>query len=101
MYNMLSQRVNKVYIYIYIQRDTYIERYMHYTYTYIHILFVFIYPKSRQLRARGGLDAPAVGPLPPAVAGVSELGKGPMGSSLMGSRQISCFLTEGLFGYSR
>ena len=28
-------------------------------------------------------------------------GKGQMGSALMGSLQISCFLTEGLFGYSR
>ena len=29
------------------------------------------------------------------------LGKGQMGSALMGSLQILCFLTEGLFGYSR
>ena len=28
-------------------------------------------------------------------------GKGQMGSALMGSLQISCFLTEGPFGYSR
>ena len=27
-------------------------------------------------------------------------GKGQMGSALMGSLQISCFLTEGLFWYS-
>ena len=31
----------------------------------------------------------------------AEFGKGQMGSALMGSLQISCFLTEGLFGYSR
>ena len=31
----------------------------------------------------------------------SVLGKGQMGSALMGSLQISSFLTEGLFGYSR
>ena len=31
----------------------------------------------------------------------SILGKGQMGSALMGSLQTSCFLTEGLFGYSR
>ena len=29
------------------------------------------------------------------------LGKGQMGSALMGSLQISCLLTEGLFGHSR
>ena len=29
------------------------------------------------------------------------VGKGQMGSALMGSLQILCFLTEGLFGYSR
>ena len=29
------------------------------------------------------------------------IGKGQMGSALMGSLQISCFLTEGPFGYSR
>ena len=29
-----------------------------------------------------------------------HFGKGQMGSALMGSLQISCFLTEGLFGYS-
>ena len=34
--------------------------------------------------------------------GVSAVcGKGQMGSALMGSLRISCFLTEGLFGYSR
>ena len=31
----------------------------------------------------------------------APLGKGQMGSALMGPLQISCFLTEGLFGYSR
>ena len=31
----------------------------------------------------------------------ARLEKGEMGSALMGSLQISCFLTEGLFGYSR
>ena len=30
-----------------------------------------------------------------------EFGKGQMESALIGSLQISCFLTEGLFGYSR
>ena len=29
------------------------------------------------------------------------VGKGQMGSALMGSQQILVFLTEGLFGYSR
>ena len=29
-----------------------------------------------------------------------RIGKGQMGSALMGSLRISCFLTEGLFGYS-
>ena len=31
----------------------------------------------------------------------NKVGKGQMGSALMGSLQISCSLTEGLFGYSR
>ena len=31
--------------------------------------------------------------------GGTVVGKGQMGSALMGSLQISCFLTEGLFGY--
>ena len=30
-----------------------------------------------------------------------DFGKGQMGSALMGSLQISCFLTEGFFWYSR
>ena len=30
-----------------------------------------------------------------------KLGKGQLGSALMGSLQISCVLTEGLVGYSR
>ena len=38
---------------------------------------------------------PAVAPLE------TELGKGQMGSALMGSLRISCLLTEGLFVYSR
>ena len=32
---------------------------------------------------------------------VVALGRGQMGSALMGSLRISCFLTEGPFGYSR
>ena len=32
---------------------------------------------------------------------IPYIGKGRMGSALMGSLQVSCFLTEGLFGYSR
>ena len=31
----------------------------------------------------------------------AALGEGQMGSALVGSLQIICFLTEGLFGYSR
>ena len=31
----------------------------------------------------------------------AAFGKREMGSALMGSLQIACFLTEGLFGYSR
>ena len=30
-----------------------------------------------------------------------KVGKGQTGSALMGSLQISCYLTEGIFGYSR
>ena len=33
--------------------------------------------------------------------GLALFGKGQMGSALMGSLQISSFLTEGLLGYSR
>ena len=40
-------------------------------------------------------------PLTPGLNISVVLGKGQMGSALMGSLQISCFSTEGLFGYSR
>ena len=48
----------------------------------------------RRLAARG-TDRPK------GAAGDELLGKGQMGSALMGSLQFLCFLSEGLFGYSR
>ena len=46
-----------------------------------------------------------VGPTPLAIFVLPDVrgarGEGQMGSALIGSLQVSCFLTEGLFGYSR
>ena len=56
-------------------------------YTYIYI-YIYIYKDIILLR-----------PDPP--ARLTLLGKGQMGLALMGALQISCFLTEGPFGYPR
>ena len=77
-----------IYIYIYMCVCVYI-----YIYIYIHTYLILTYNSSiLYLNPKRRLGRPP---------GTEVLGKGQMGSALMGSLQISCFLTEGLFGYSR
>ena len=76
-------------LYIYV----YLRVYIH---TYIHI-YIYIYIYNLPLSLQVHLDSTYLSVPQHASA---HLGKGQMGSALMGSLQISCLLTEGLFGYS-
>ena len=89
-------------VYIYIYMCIYI-----YIYIYIYVLLIYLFatqgPEDERSSAGRELSSERVlgalsdwQPVP-----VSGSRKGQMGSALMGSLQMLCFLTEGLFGYSR
>ena len=85
MYTYMYMHYIYIYTYMYVYVYIYIYIYM-YVYMYIHIL-----GGARRGRRGGRRRA------------VAALGKGQMGSALMGSLRMLCLLTEGLllFGYSR
>ena len=106
-----------IYIYIYIYIHTYVHTFIHIvTYDkYFCNILDYAIPRRGGRGARHHDVVAGHGPLEP--AGEDELEvepephrvvrghqrhseMGQMGSALMGSLQISCFSTEGLFGYS-
>ena len=89
-----------IYIYIYTHMCIHIYIYI-YTYTYIYI---YIYTGAPGLllgrHGRGGRrPRPRARRLPQPLRRAEVPREGQMGSALMGSLQISWFLTEVLFGY--
>ena len=88
---------------------TYIHIHAHYVcmciciYIYIYIyVYIYIYKYIHIINSLGrtSLSRPARSPLARAPGSPTGVGKGQMGSALIGSLQFSCFLREGLFGHS-